>query len=206
KKKPFDEEESGLKVYEKVINHERPDIKSIVIPEDKAARKYVEKYLEIMREAWDQESDRRPEISIICERLRNLYFDYKQDVKDNVVLPMRSSLDDLKTKEENPDVLDLEKALQYHENENYNDAFLIYEKLANSGNTEAKFRAGSYLAKGPPYCSHKDIVKAEKYIHEAADDNHAEAQYRYYQLLMKYAEGDKEKLLIAEKYLKRAVE
>src|SRR6266480_1591228 len=76
-KRPFADIESGIKVFEKVSNGERPDINLINIPE--ASRTYIDEYIKIMSEAWNQEPSRRSEMTSLCERLRNLYLKYKEN-------------------------------------------------------------------------------------------------------------------------------
>jgi hypothetical protein len=61
----------------------------------------------------------------------------------------------------------------------------IYDFLAKSGNSEAKYNASYNLICGPPYCPHKYLAKAESYIREAANDGLVESHYCYYQLLFK---------------------
>lgn len=219
-KRPFADMDSGMKAFEKVTDGARPDINLINIPsEDETSRSYVDEYLKIMKEAWDQEPSQRPEMTSICERLRNLYLTHKkQEGEDDfATLSMRfPSLNESETQGEttsqngegkqSDDELNLEKANDYHEDKNYAAAWSIYESLAKSGNSEAKYKACYYLVRGPPYCPQKDLSKAEDYIREAADDDHVEAQFRYYQLLFKKSNGAKNKLLVAEAYLKSAVE
>ena len=65
-KSPFSDVDSGIKAFEKVHNRERPDMKLIVTPsEDEVARIYIDEYLKIMGDAWEQEPDKRPEIALI---------------------------------------------------------------------------------------------------------------------------------------------
>jgi hypothetical protein len=223
--KPFANIESGVKVFEEVAKGERPDINLINIPsEDDTSFHYIDEYVKIMKEAWHQEPNQRPEIASLCERLRNLYLNYKkQEGEDDfATLSMRfPSVNESETKDNDTsgetmsqnveesksnDELSLEKAKDYHKEKNYTAAWSIYDTLAKSGNLEAKYKACYYLTRGPPYCPQKDLIKAENYIREAADEDHVEAQYRYYQLLFKKANGAKHKMIIAEAYLKLAVE
>src|SRR5688572_17071739 len=150
-KRPFADIESGMKVFEKVSNGERPDINLINIPE--ASRTYIDEYINIMTEAWNQEPSRRPEMISLCERLRNLYLKYKENgVEDESTLSMlNDSAEETKgtttngkstlqneEKDKSADELNLEKAKKYHDAKNYSAAWSIYKDLANNGNSEAK--------------------------------------------------------------------
>ncbi|RIA84202.1 kinase-like domain-containing protein [Glomus cerebriforme] len=218
--RPFADIKSGLKVFEKVSNGERPDTNMF---KNETSHLYINEFLKIMNEAWRQEPSQRPEMTSICEHIRDLHLRYKDDDFTTLqILPMSSlSLNDLETQDaaseetpyqneenKNADELNLEKAQQHHEAKNYTAAWSIYDALAKNGNAEAKFKAGFYLANGPPYYPRKDLTKAENYVREAADDGHVDAQYRYFQLLFKKAKNsqNKHKLIIAEGYLKSAVD
>src|ERR1043166_1743295 len=139
-RRPFAEIEYDMMAFQMVLNHKRPDTKLIVVPpKEEASRPYIEEYLKIMRESWDQDPDQRPEMASLCERLRNLYFTYKENGGETefAILSMNflSLNNDSETqdttnyeitqKEEeskSDDEINLEKAKNYHEAKNYTAA------------------------------------------------------------------------------------
>ncbi|CAB4381897.1 unnamed protein product [Rhizophagus irregularis] len=180
--KPYANIKSFQKIEDSVMEGNRPKPVDENIPI---------KYQNIMKKAWDNDSNYRPVASIMYEGLSKC-------LEDDDVYPVKDEPKDLTLNSDSDNIqLDeaglYKKAVGYHQSQKREEAFRIFYELANVGHKESLFYLGYYYANG--YIVSKDNKKALKYYRESADKDCSDAVYHYAEACLKLAHEYMEKAI-----------
>jgi TPR repeat protein len=148
------------------------------------------KYKKIMEMAWDHDSYNRPEANEVYEKLSKCLNDDEvypiNDEPKNLTPVLDNGID-----AQRDEIEMYEQALNYHNERNHKEAWLIFYELALSGHKYSLYYLGYYYECG--YAVPKDDKKALKYYRESADKGYDRAAYCYAEACLKLAHEYMEK-------------
>ncbi|GBB85994.1 hypothetical protein RclHR1_12430003 [Rhizophagus clarus] len=141
------------------------------------------KYQDIMKRAWHTNSYSRPVASEMFEMLSKC-------LEDNDVYPVNDEPKDLALEPDSDNIqLDeeklYEKAVNYHQNHEREEAYNIFYELAFTDHKESLYYLGYYYENG--YIVPKNDKKALKYYRKSADKGCSHAAYYYAEACLKLA-------------------
>ena len=177
-------------------------------PESTEKIEIIEEYEKIMKEAWSQEPDKRPEADEVYEKLLKLSNERgltSPTIHPSTKSPCENSASELPCLGEG--VPDIEEIKQLHRAGRYEEAFAKFTKLAESGNAEAFHYIGLCYGKG--LCVEANEATAIDDYGEAADRGHVELVYKYSELglhrLYKYVEKAVKYYALLPSFVKRQI-
>ncbi|GBC06641.1 hypothetical protein RclHR1_00070008 [Rhizophagus clarus] len=172
--KPYASIKSFQKIEDYVKEGNRPEPVDENIPT---------KYRNIMKKAWNHDSNYRPVASIIYEELSKCLED------DEVTLleeePRDSELDSNSDNVQLVEAKSYKKAVGHHKNKEREEAFSIFYELALTGHKESLYYLGHYYEHG--YIVVQDNKEAFKYYRESADKGCKDAAYHFAETCLKLA-------------------